>query len=40
VRDIDGAELVVLPNLAHSPQLEDPATVLAHALPFLAARRP
>ena len=38
VRDIAGAELVVLPHLAHSPQLEDPATVLRHVLPFLEAR--
>lgn len=35
VQDIEGAELVVLPHLAHSPQLEDPATVLRHVLPFL-----
>jgi pimeloyl-ACP methyl ester carboxylesterase len=38
-REITNAELVVLPNLAHSPQLEEPATVLAHLLPFLEARR-
>jgi pimeloyl-ACP methyl ester carboxylesterase len=33
--DIAGAKLVMLPGLAHSPQLEDPAAVLAHLLPFL-----
>jgi pimeloyl-ACP methyl ester carboxylesterase len=38
-REIAGADLVVLPGLAHSPQLEDPAAVLAHLLPFLAAQR-
>ena len=37
VQDIEGAELVVLPHLAHSPQLEDPANVLRHVLPFLDA---
>ncbi len=38
-REIAGAKLVVLANLAHSPQLEEPATVLAHLLPFLDAQR-
>lgn len=38
-RDIPGAELVVLPDLAHSPQLEDPSAVLDHLLPFLDAQR-
>lgn len=37
VREIAGSELVVLPDLAHSPQLEEPAAVLAHLLPFLDA---
>jgi pimeloyl-ACP methyl ester carboxylesterase len=37
-REIAGAELVILPRLAHSPQLEDPAAVLAHLVPFLAAQ--
>jgi pimeloyl-ACP methyl ester carboxylesterase len=39
VCDIADAELVVLAELAHSPQLESPATVLAHLLPFLETRR-
>lgn len=34
-REIAGAKLVVLPNLAHSPQLEEPRAVLAHLVPFL-----
>lgn len=38
-RDIPGATLVVFPDLAHSPQLEDPELVLAFLLPFLGARR-
>lgn len=40
VRDIRGAQLVLLPGLAHSPHLERPDTVLSWLLPFLAARRP
>lgn len=39
VREIAGAELVVLPDRAHSPQLEDPEAVLGHLLAFLVARR-
>lgn len=39
-QEIAGAELVVLPNLAHSPQLEDPSSVLVRVLPFLDALRP
>jgi pimeloyl-ACP methyl ester carboxylesterase len=38
-REIVGAVLVVLPGLAHSPQLEQPAAVLAHLLPFLDQQR-
>jgi pimeloyl-ACP methyl ester carboxylesterase len=34
-QEIAGAKLVVLSDLAHSPQLEDPDAVLAHVLPFL-----
>jgi pimeloyl-ACP methyl ester carboxylesterase len=35
-REIAGAKLVVLPGLAHSPQLENPDVVLAYLLPFLS----
>jgi pimeloyl-ACP methyl ester carboxylesterase len=38
-REIAGADLVVLPCLAHSPQLEEPAAVLGYLLPFLDAQR-
>jgi pimeloyl-ACP methyl ester carboxylesterase len=38
-QDIPGAELVVFPNLAHSPQLEDPDAVLAELLPHLYSHR-
>ena len=34
-REVPGAELIVLPGLAHSPQLEAPEKVLEHLLPFL-----
>lgn len=37
VRDLRGARLVLLPHLAHSPQLERPDVVLDCLLPFLAA---
>jgi pimeloyl-ACP methyl ester carboxylesterase len=39
-REIAGAELVVFPDLAHSPQLEDPQAVLRYLLPFLGKHRP
>lgn len=39
VRDVPGTKLVLLPDLAHAPQLERPDLVLRHLLPFLAARR-
>jgi pimeloyl-ACP methyl ester carboxylesterase len=38
-REIAGADLIVLPGLAHSPQLEEPDAVVARLLPFLAAHR-
>jgi pimeloyl-ACP methyl ester carboxylesterase len=38
--DIAGARLVLLPGLAHSPQLEDPAEVLPQMLPFLQVTLP
>ena len=38
VRDVPGTKLVLLPDLAHAPQLERPDLVLRHLLPFLAAQ--
>jgi len=36
--DIDGARLVVFPDIGHSPHLEAPGLVLEHVLPFLEER--
>ena len=38
-QEIAGSKLIVFPDLAHSPQLEDPKAVLSHVLPFLEAQR-